>query len=756
MKKVLSVALSIITAVCVLQTGAVQGLFQNTSKSVQAAAGQPSNPAYDEAAGTMKYSYVYFGNYPQSEVTGTELTDAIKNAEYNVDDEAVVDGVKYRRMKKENATYTPPRNITTTQDAFYQWEDSTSYHYFKYEPIKWRVLENNGESLLLLADNALDCKPYSAKYERFTWASSPMRSWLNAYDGSQNALGSNYADLGGFITYAFTDAEKAAISTTTLKTEDNHIYNIPGGVDTNDKIFLLSVQDVTNPAYGFSADYAAADAARRVEPSEYAFAMGTWLGTSNDKFYGSCWWLLRTPGSYEQNISMVYRSGVVYQEGYQVSTSYYGACPALRVDIDSDLWTLADDTQPTATPAPSETSEPPSPTPTATPDVQVTYGDVNGDNDITLEDANIVLKMALSIISDPTKEKAADVDGSGDVTLTDANLVLKRALSIISEFPVETATPAPTPTVSPATAAPTQIPVTPTPTAPPPTATPLVQTSHEPSGRIWIAADSIAAKHDNSSAKKRDTIGWGVIFKNYFTDDVTVYDTALSSRSAKSFTTETSYQYILNGTTADNSIIINGKTQKAAVEGMGAGDYLLISFGHNDEFPDVVRNTDPYGDSSTEGSYKWYLKTYFIDPAIRAGAKPVLISPVVKRNFVDGQLCPQFHEIYATAMQELSKEYEQIGISVPYIDLHHKMQELYQQLGDETTKLLHACYYADGVATMDNVHFTYAGAKYASKYILEGMQELGLDINKFRNEEAISTLDNITPTEEFSESEIGL
>lgn len=730
MKRILSVALSMITAVCVLQTGALQGMFQSTSNTVQAADKQPANPVYDEATGKIKYSYVYFGSYPQTEVTGEELTDAIKQAEYNVDDEAVVDGVKYRRMKKENATYSPDRGTIVTKEAFYQWKDSNSYHYFRYEPIRWRVLENQGDSLLLLADNALDCQEYSSKSERLTWSNTPIRSWLNAYDGSQNAFGADYSDLGGFVTYAFTEQEKEAIQTTDLKTQDNHIYNVPGGPDTSDKVFLLSVQDVTNPAYGFASDYSVEDDARLVKPSEYAFAMGTWLGTTS-KFYGNCWWMLRTPGSYGQYMSMVYRSGVVYQEGFPVNTSYYGVCPALRVDKNSDLWKPADEPQPKPTSAPT-------PVPTQVPEPKITYGDLTGDNSVALDDANTVLKMALKIISEPTKEKAADVDGNGSIDLADANLVLKRALKIISEFPVEAKTPPTTP-----------------PTVTPPTEEPLVQTSHEPSGRIWIAADSIAAKHDNGN-KKRDTIGWGVIFKNYFKDDVTVYDTALSSRSAKSFSTEKSYQHILKGTTQNDEIIINGKVKKEAVAKMGEGDYILISFGHNDEFPDIKRNTDAYGDSSIEGSYKWYLKNYYIDPAIRAGAQPVLISPVAKRNFVDGKLCPQFHEIYATAMKELSEEYAKLGISVPYIDLHHKMQELYQQLGDDNTKLLHACYYTDGGTMMDNVHFTYAGAQYASKYILEGMKELGMNINKFRNEEAISSLDNITPTEEFHESEIGL
>lgn len=61
----------------------------------------------------------------------------------------------------------------------------------------------------------------------------------------------------------------------------------------------------------------------------------------------------------------------------------------------------------------------------------IMLGDINMDQSITLEDAQTVLKAALSIKVLTIKEKlAADVNGDGEVTLADAQAVLKAALGI--------------------------------------------------------------------------------------------------------------------------------------------------------------------------------------------------------------------------------------------------------------------------------------------------------------------------------------
>lgn len=814
MKKKLAVVLSAIMAIGVFSSVSFPAAATVTAAEEQN--NEFSNPVYNAESDTTDYDYAYFGFYPKSEVSGSALTDEIKNAEYDEDEGiAEINGVKYVRFMQANATANasgsgPLRGVTYTDEAFYKWENSKTYHYFKYEPIRWRVLEVSGDSLFLMADNAIDCQRYSSNSEKYTWSDCPMRVWLNGYPFS--AANGYTAAGGGFINTAFTKEEQNDLVESDIHTEDNTLWggNIPGGEDVKDKIFLLSIEDTLTEKYGFSSDAMKLDAAKRLQPTDYAFAMGTWLGTYND-YYGNCWWMLRTSGDYAQKMALVYRTGQVYKEGYYVNTPYYGVVPALRVKADSEYVMTEEEYK----------EKYPDENPNPVPDV--IYGDLDGSETVDLKDATLSLKFALNIESSEDEKvlKAADVDGDGSISLDDATLVLKFALNIINEFPVQAQKAG-------ASAVEQAIESAKSKAEAKTVSAKEVKTyeKYPVSGKIWLAADSIAAQHDNATnlaassltVKTRDTLGWGVVMRKYldganysrfedgkivsspFSEPVypstnVVNNTALSSRSSKSFTAENNYEVI--------------KDQ------IGQGDYLLISFGHNDEYPQVERYTDPYGASTTEGSYKWYLKTKFIDPALEAGATPVLISSVVKRNYIDGKYQPQFHEAYATAMKELSEEYAAAGVTVPYIDLHHKMDELYKTLSDDDSKLLHASYdvaefndggkekiidllgvtsendttrdaearaklkllsvdevkalvakAAEDVNTagvsyinsetsgsyMDNVHFTFAGTQYALKFIFEGIKEADLDLYQLVDEEAVKTLDEVELTNEFKES----
>ena len=256
MKKKLAIVLSAIMAIGVI--GSVS-FSPAVSVSAEESNSEFENPVYDEATDTTDYDYAYFGMYPTSEVTGDALTDEIKNADYTNEDGNVnldfqmaeVNGVKYARMKQANATANAIgngalRGLTYTDEAFYQWEDNRTYHYFKYEPVKWRVLEVSGDSLLLMADNAVDCQRYSSNTEKYTWSDSPMRVWLNGY--SQKAANGYTCAGGGFINTAFSKDEQADIIESDIHTEDNTLWgnNIPGGKDVQDKVFLLSAAETVN------------------------------------------------------------------------------------------------------------------------------------------------------------------------------------------------------------------------------------------------------------------------------------------------------------------------------------------------------------------------------------------------------------------------------------------------------------------------------------------------------------------------------
>ena len=104
-----------------------------------------------DAGQKVTWDCVYFGSYPQSEVTSKDgsIYNALKNATgWDENNDITIGGTKYRRLKGEDAT-----SATSDEEGLYDWKDNyKTYHYFKYEPIKWRVLNRNGNDALLLAD----------------------------------------------------------------------------------------------------------------------------------------------------------------------------------------------------------------------------------------------------------------------------------------------------------------------------------------------------------------------------------------------------------------------------------------------------------------------------------------------------------------------------------------------------------------------------------------------------------------------------
>lgn len=300
------------------------------------AAGNISNPrivkdSSMEAGQKVTWDCVYFGSYPQSEVTSKDgsIYNALKNATgWDENNDIMIGETKYRRLKGEDATYS------SNEKGQYNWNGSyKTYHYFKYEPIKWRVLNRNGNDALLLADVALDDQEYNINLEDVTWESSSMRSWLNGYGTSVNQPKTDYSKKN-FINSAFTSTQMNAIKTTNVVNNNNINDGTAGGNNTSDKVFLLSESEVYNTdtaaGYGFVKDYNTDDEARRSRCSTYAYAMGTWKNIK-----GNVWWWLRSPGDISYNAAVVDNCGWVDGSGSFVSDDYDGVRPALHLNLSS-------------------------------------------------------------------------------------------------------------------------------------------------------------------------------------------------------------------------------------------------------------------------------------------------------------------------------------------------------------------------------------------------------------------------------------
>lgn len=301
-----------------------------------------------EAGQKVTWDCVYFGKYPQSEITSKDgsIYNTLKNATgWDDNNDITIGGTKYRRLKGEDAT-----SATSDSSSYYNWNDSyKTYHYFKYEPIKWRVLSRSGNDALLLSDVALDSQKYNINDNDrvdVVWETSSMRSWLNGYGASANQSKKDYSRKN-FINSAFESTQRNAIEITSVINNDNIAYGTPGGNNTSDKVFLLSESEVydtdTAAGYGFVKDCDIDDEARRSRCSTYAYAMGVYrsytTNTEYIKYNGNIGWWLRSPGHWSDYAAMVDDEGQVGYEG-QVTGSIVdlegnGVRPALHLNLAS-------------------------------------------------------------------------------------------------------------------------------------------------------------------------------------------------------------------------------------------------------------------------------------------------------------------------------------------------------------------------------------------------------------------------------------
>ena len=303
------------------------------------------NPKIEEdttmtAGQKVTWDCIYFGSYPQSEITSKDgsVYNKLKNATSWDNNDTTIDGVKYRRLKGENATQ---HAYSGGSEQYYDWNDDyTTYHYFKYEPIKWRVLNKDNNDVFLLSDIALDDQRYNEKWATITWEKSSMRSWINGYKASENQPEIDYSNRN-FIDTAFSTAQKNAIKTTKVENRNNIHYGSAGqgGNDTSDKIFLLSEREVYNTddakKYGFVLDGEVYDEARRCKCSTYAYAMGTWRNIEDSECNGNALWFLRSPGgSCYGDVTAVYDFGRVNSGGTSIFSDH-SVRPAIHLDLSS-------------------------------------------------------------------------------------------------------------------------------------------------------------------------------------------------------------------------------------------------------------------------------------------------------------------------------------------------------------------------------------------------------------------------------------
>ena len=238
-------------------------------------------------------------------------------------------------VKAQNTNVGNPKilNGETTWDCIwfgnYFQSDSSSK-----EPIKWRILSVNENEAFLLSDKILDMYAFTVEEylpTNIVWENSGIREWLNSY----------------FYNNAFSDEEKKYIYPSHNKNDDFDWYmsnpeiHTDGGNDTTDYIFCLSLNEVDNQSYGFVSEDVDGNIfntdTRYAEYTDYAAKGGTVGYRSYSCRYHQ--WFLRTPGF---NYLPLTINQMAPFYAYYADRDVLGVRPAIKINLENDLWENAD------------------------------------------------------------------------------------------------------------------------------------------------------------------------------------------------------------------------------------------------------------------------------------------------------------------------------------------------------------------------------------------------------------------------------
>ncbi|MDD4969515.1 MAG: T9SS type A sorting domain-containing protein [Paludibacter sp.] len=130
---------------------------------------------------------------------------------------------------------------------------------------------------------------------------------------------------------------------------------------------------------------------------------------------------------------------------------------------------------------------------------------------------------------------------------------------------------------------------------------------------VYFIGDSTMADYDPAVYPSQR--GWGQMFRNFLTGDISFVNGARNGRSSRSFYT------------GSDSLWAGVRTK------LKAGDYVFIQFAHNDEKFGGLSDTAKLGIGTAPwGDYQGYLRSY-VNETRKVGATPILVTSIVRNYF---------------------------------------------------------------------------------------------------------------------------
>lgn len=166
---------------------------------------------------------------------------------------------------------------------------------------QWRVLDRQGDAALLVTEKIIEQRPYHDAYREITWADCALRAYLN-----------------GAFYEGFSAADRARIMPVVNKNLDNQWYGTKGGEDTEDRVFLLSMEEAVCRYFGDSREKLYSPGKKQRYWFERKDANNSkrtaWLEAGG----GIWWWWLRSPGRVGVKAVYVHGDGNIGIQGNNI------------------------------------------------------------------------------------------------------------------------------------------------------------------------------------------------------------------------------------------------------------------------------------------------------------------------------------------------------------------------------------------------------------------------------------------------------
>ena len=173
------------------------------------------------------------------------------------------------------------------------------------EKLVWRILDKQDDKVLLVTESIVFSTAYDFTEKDTTWEKCSLRNWLN----------------NSFLNDAFSQEERKMILMTEITNSGNKDKKVPGGNNTEDKVFLLSLDEAETYFHG--------DSSRQTAAYSYA-KKGNVLYVDENGY--SLWWL-RTPGATGSAACYVDHLGRIQTGGMMNRFDYIGVRPAIWVAL---------------------------------------------------------------------------------------------------------------------------------------------------------------------------------------------------------------------------------------------------------------------------------------------------------------------------------------------------------------------------------------------------------------------------------------